>query len=140
MIYQTASERECHGGFTVLEVVIALFIFGLISTALFRLIGQTERIRGRALYVENATLLAADEAERLRNTAAQLAQFEDSSYTAERDGRTFYVNRKIIEDDEDRFTINKRLEPVHVMLEISAGADSREKPLTFSLLIGSDEP
>lgn len=125
-------------GFTVLEVVIALFIFGLVSSALFNLMGHSSRIRGRALYVENATRLAADESERLKNISAQNSVFEDSSYTVEHGGREYKVERTIINENPSQ--LPSRFEPVHISIRVSGALNEEEKPLTFNLLIGNDSP
>ena len=79
-------------GFTMLEVIVAIIIFGFIASAIFNLLTQTDRIHGRAVFVEGAARLAAGEAERLRSAAARNVLFEDSSYSETVSGRSYRVN------------------------------------------------
>lgn len=133
--------HQKRNGFTVLEVIVAIFIFGCISAALFKLIAQSERIRGRALFVESAARFAADEAERLRNIAINNEVFEDSSFTESAGGRTFLVQRKIVESaDLVSAFLPKRLEPLEIEITVSDAIDAGIKPLHFKLLMGSDRP
>lgn len=127
-------------GFTVLEVMVALFIFGCVSMAILSLIRQTDRIRGHAVYMENATRIAADESERLRNIASQNGEFKDSSFTQIAAGRTFSVNRRILAADEAPSYEIRPLEPVHVEITIADAITPSKQPLTFNLLIGTDKP
>lgn len=128
-------------GFTVLEVVIAIFIFGLVSTALFNLMIQTDRIRGRALYLENCSRLAASEAERLRSIAAENAPVEDSMYTTTAGKIMFTVQRKILDNDVSPDYLAHARKPVAVEIRI---AEERSppfyEPLYFKLLIGQERP
>lgn len=133
------SERPTTG-FTVLEVVIALFIFGCVSASLFRLIMQTDQIRGRALYLDNCTRLAAGEAERLRSIATQNTPVEDSLYSVTTAGRTFTVNRQVIETDVPPSFIAGPRKPVAVELLITDENNSRFSPLSFKLLLGQENP
>jgi type II secretory pathway pseudopilin PulG len=127
-------------GFTVLEVVIAIFIFGCVSAALFQLMVQTDKIRGRAVYLEQCTRLAASEAERLRSIAAQSVPVEDSSYTATYGGRTFTVKRRCKEDDTPPSFIPTAREPAAVEITVVDENDTRQTPLSFKLLIGQENP
>lgn len=131
-------------GFTVLEVIVAIFIFGCVSAALFQFIAQSDRIRGRALFVEGATQLAANESERLRNIATQNGAFEDSTYVETITGRSFSITRHIIENDDIGSTnynpLRSPLEPVEVELLINDASNSDVKPLRFKLLVGNDQP
>jgi len=131
-------QRE--NGFTVLEVMIALFIFGCVSLAILSLIRQTDRIRGHAVYIEKATRLAADESERLRNIASQNGEFSDSSFTQNVSGRPFIVNRHVVTADDAPSYEVKPLTPVHIELTITDAGTSTIEPLTFNLLIGTDQP
>lgn len=127
-------------GFTVLEVVIALFIFGCVSAALFQLMIQTDKIRGRAVYLELCTRLAANEAERLRSIAAQGVPVEDSTYFTTSGGRNFTVKRVCEKDDAPPSFIPVAREPVAVEISISDEANSRQAPLTFRMLLGQENP
>lgn len=127
-------------GYTVIEVIVAVFIFGLISASIFNLIANTERIRGRAVFVSAATRLAASEAERLRSIAAGNAELEDSSYTDDISGRTFKVERNVKEaEDPPSFTARAR-EPYQVEIVVSDNGNEGVTPLRFKILVGQDNP
>jgi hypothetical protein len=129
-----------YNGYTVLEVIVAIFIFGGISTAMFRLIAHTDRIRGRVIFVENAVQLAANEAERLRNIAAQSGIFTDSTFTEIITGRSFSVERNIIENNDINSILPHPPEPVEIELIVSDALHAEMIPLRFKLLVGSDRP
>ena len=127
-------------GFTMLEVVIAIFIFGCVAASLFGMMIQTDRIQGRALYLENCMRLAADEAERLRSNAARNAIFEDSMYTVASGERIFTIRRIVLKDDAPPSFIPKAREPVAVTIEVDDENDTRFDPIQFKLLVGQESP
>ena len=129
-------------GYTVLEVVIAIFIFGCVSASLFTLIMQTDRIRGRARYLEVCTRLAAGEAERLRSCAAQNAVVEDSMYTTDSGERTITVRRTVITPEAPPSYLPQPREPVavEIMVADEQNLNPAYPPLRFKLLIGQENP
>jgi hypothetical protein len=128
------------GGTTVMEVIVAIFIFSCISAVVFNLLGQTERIRSRAIFVENATRLAAGEAERLRSHATGNVPVDDSDYTETVSGRTFRIERKHIDNDRQPSFLARGREPAEIELRISDERNNRIRPLRFKLLVGQDNP
>jgi prepilin-type N-terminal cleavage/methylation domain-containing protein len=128
-----------NSGYTILEVIMAIFIFGCISAAVYRLLSNTDRLRGRAIFVKTATRFAATEAELLRNIAAQNGVFEDSSYVVVQNGRSYTVNRKIIEDETFSFQPKAR-EPEEIEITVTDTRNENIPPLSFKLLIGVDDP
>lgn len=126
-------------GFTVLEVILAIFIFGCITSALFNLIGQTDRLYGRSIYVSKVTSLALAEAERLRSSAVSKTVVEDSTYTETVSGRTFRIERDVVEQDETSL-LPKDREPLCIMLRISEEGGLSREPIHFRLLLGEDNP
>ena len=133
------STAKCNCGYTVLEVILAVFIFGCISTAIFRLLMNTDRIRGRAIFVRTATRLAASEAELLKNIASRNSAYEDSSYTVEQNGRSYTVKR-IITEEESFSLLPAAREPEEITIVVSDTNNDSIKPLTFKMLIGVDDP
>ena len=127
-------------GFTLLEVIVAISIFSLISMAIFNLLTQTDRIHGRAVFVEGASRLAAGEAERLRSAAARSVLIEDSSYSETVSGRLYRVSRNVIEPDAPPSFEPTAREPVMVELTVSDERNGKIVPLRFKLLIGQDNP
>ena len=133
------STAKSNHGYTVLEVIVAIFIFGCISTAIFRLLMTTDRIRGRTIFVRTATRLAATEGELLKNISSQNSVFEDSSYTVEQNGRSYTVKRIITEKEPYSFLPTAR-EPEEITIVVSDTKNETVTPLTFKILIGVDDP
>ena len=140
MLLYVDDTKNHSDGFTILEVIFAIFILGLISSAIFKLISNADRIRGHALFIESATQLASDEAERVRNIAAQNQFLEDSSYTVLYSGRTLHVKRNIIESDAPPTLLAKPREPTTIELIVSNNNMEMKKSLRFKILIGYDNP
>jgi len=126
-------------GYTVLEVILAIFIFGCVTSALFNLIGHTDRLYGRSIYISKVTALALAEAERLRSSAVSRTVVEDSTYTETVSGRTFRIEREVVEQDETSFLPRQR-EPLCIVLKISEEAALQREPIRFRLLLGEDNP
>lgn len=86
-------------GFTVLEVIIAVFIFGCISAALVKTMMTADRIRGRSSFISDSVLLAENEVERLRNAASFKTEVLDCTYVATINQKEYNVERHIIISD-----------------------------------------
>ncbi len=131
---------KAYRGYSVLEFIVAIFIFGCVSAAVFSLIAQTDRLYGRAVFVEGATRLAAAEAERLRSHAVGNVIFEDSLYTETISDRKYRVYRRIVEPDV--LPSFERISRVPKAVEIVVSDETKEKldSLRFKLLIGQDNP
>jgi type II secretory pathway pseudopilin PulG len=136
------NHNERSSGYTVLEIIVAFFIFGCISAAAFNLIAQTERIRARALFVESATRIAADEAEHLKSIAACGTELEDSSYSVNHSGRALSVKRTIIKTDSIASILPRAREPHLVEISVNAAGNSPAdtSALRFKMLVGQDSP
>jgi len=80
----TARKRRAHGGFSVLEVLVAFIIVALVVTALFQLFGAALRNASGAGDWTRALLVAQS---RLELTAATQPLREASDAGAEADGR-----------------------------------------------------
>jgi type II secretory pathway pseudopilin PulG len=93
-------KRMCNReGFTVLEVIIAVFIFGCISAALVKTIMTADRIRGRSSFISDSVLLAENEVERLRNAASFKTEVMDCTYVATINQKEYNIERRIIKND-----------------------------------------
>lgn len=115
-----ASEILCsstkRNGFTVLEVIVAIFIFGCISAALVKTLSTADRIRGRASFISEATILAQNEAERLRNAASFKTEVLDCTYTATVNSKHYSVERRII-DIETGILENKTIPEIELAIK-----------------------
>jgi prepilin-type N-terminal cleavage/methylation domain-containing protein len=90
------SSNHNHNGFTVLEVIIAVFIFGCISAALVKTMMTADRIRGRSSFISDSVHLAQNEVERLRNAASFKTEVLDCTYVATINQKEYDIERRII--------------------------------------------
>ena len=129
------------GGFTVIEVMFAIFIFSIVSTSVFKVIQNTDRLKNRAIFVESATRIAGNESERLRNNAALHSELEDSIYTVKLSQRIFSINRKIItSDDNTPSYIPQARVPDLIEITVSDFNDPERHSLKFTFMQGYDNP
>jgi prepilin-type N-terminal cleavage/methylation domain-containing protein len=109
-------------GFTVLEVIVAVFIFGCISAALVKTIATADRIRGRAIFVTESVILAQNEFERLRNAAGFKTEVLDCTYIANINNKAYDVERRILVPELE---ISKSSDIPEIELAVKpAGSDS----------------
>jgi Tfp pilus assembly protein PilV len=86
-------------GMTILEAMIALFILGFTMTAVIGLVVTGDKIAGRRTGVSYATLIAANEAERLKNFQTSPVLPNDTAYSDTVNGLTYAVTRMRIRRD-----------------------------------------
>jgi prepilin-type N-terminal cleavage/methylation domain-containing protein len=109
-------------GFTVLEVIVAVFIFGCISAALVRVIATADRIRGRAIFVTESVILAQNEFERLRNAAGFKTEVLDCTYIATVNNKEYDIVRRILVPELE---ISNKSDIPEIEIAVKpAGADS----------------
>jgi type II secretory pathway pseudopilin PulG len=84
---------------TILESLIAMLILGITTTAVTNLIVTGDRIAGRRNAVSCATIIAKNEAERLRAYEKSLVLPKDTSYTEILNSIEFDVTRTWIKND-----------------------------------------
>lgn len=89
-----------NSGYTIIEVLTAVVIFGLISGGLFTALRTGDKIRGRSISLSNASILASNELEILQNRISHGAEPSDSSYKVLLDNREFEVTRSIIQPEQ----------------------------------------
>jgi type II secretory pathway pseudopilin PulG len=80
-------------GFTILEVIVALFIFSCSLTAVMVLMATGDKINGRRMALSAATMVAASQVELLRQQDASLVVMEDTAYEETLNDITFEVKR-----------------------------------------------
>lgn len=122
-------------GFTVLEVILAVVILTITTTAIMHFILVGDRVYGRSLLIENATQLARNEAELLKAQAPVSETIEDCEYEKLIGDRSFIVIRQVMENDSlDSLGTDYPIRGIelHVKEEIS----SDEPLVTFKLIQG----
>jgi hypothetical protein len=85
--------KNAPSGFTVLEVLAALFILGCTLTAVMQLMVTGDRINARRLGISNATIAASNQVETIRQQEESMALLEDTTYETSLNGIDFEVKR-----------------------------------------------
>jgi len=121
-------------GFTLLEVIVALFIFGCISAALLKALSAADRIQGRASLVTNASMLAENEIESIRSKAFFFEALEDCTYTAAAGSGIFQVDRRVI--PHDNFSIEDKPEIMEIEVTVKENSQSSGTLVRYRFLQG----
>ncbi|MDO5575511.1 MAG: prepilin-type N-terminal cleavage/methylation domain-containing protein [Fibrobacter sp.] len=125
-------------GFTIMEVLAAVFIFSCISLAVLKAIGSADRIRSRSSTVINARVLAENEFTRIAHTASRQETINDSNYTETINGREFDIQRKILITGEQIFGSipeNNQTSLCEIELTVTPKNDE-QNPLRFRMIQG----
>ncbi len=91
-------------GFTILEVIVALFIFGCTLTAVMNLMVTGDKINGRRLVLSSATMVASNQIESIRKQEESLTIMGDTTYEETINGIVFEVRRTHIVPENDKLT------------------------------------
>ncbi len=86
-------------GLTLVEVILAMVVLGIISVMLLRFLDFGESVRGRGLRVDAASVLARNEAERVKVQAGNCVAVEDTFYETSGYGLFFWVSRETVTGD-----------------------------------------
>ncbi len=116
-------QHNC-SGFTVLEVIIAVFIFGCISAALVKTMITADRIRGRSAFISDSVMLAQNEVERLRNAASFKTEVLDCTYVATINQKEYDIERRIISSEYEYLQSKKNTIPEIELAIKPANSDS----------------
>jgi|GEM_PF-1003765 type II secretory pathway pseudopilin PulG len=82
-------------GVTILEVIVALFVFGCALTAVMNLMVTGDKISGRRSALSGATMLASSQVEVLRQQEESIVVVEDTTYEETLNGITYEVKRML---------------------------------------------
>jgi len=107
-------------GFTITELLAAIFVFSIVSYSLFSGLSVGDRIKGKANATRAASVLASNEAERIRNEALQGIEPRELTYMETVSGITFTVSRRKI------YTQNANIENNNV-IEVEISVDPQRK-------------
>jgi hypothetical protein len=86
-------------GMTIIEAIIALCILSFTTSAVIGLVVTGDKIAGRRTGVSYAAIIAANEAERLKNFQTSLVLPGDTAYSETVNGLTYEVTRTRIRRD-----------------------------------------
>lgn len=122
-------------GFTLIEVLFAMVVFGMISVALLRALTEADKIKGRGTLVMAVSVLARNEAESVKNIGQLHGEINDTTYDATYENREFTVERKVIDPVDILSVESKKSSIKEVEITIS---DRNEPPQLwhFRLLQG----
>ena len=82
-----------NSGYTILEVLIALFIFSCAIAGVLQLMLTGDRISARRQGLSSATMLASNQIETIRRQEESSTIMGDSTYEASLNGLSFEVRR-----------------------------------------------
>jgi Tfp pilus assembly protein PilV len=92
--------RSC-AGLTILEVMMATVILTIVAPIFIQFLVAGDKVRGRALTLDRAAMLARNEAERIKSASGLEEPLADSSYEESCGGALFTVERSVVERDEE---------------------------------------
>jgi len=119
-------------GFTLLELMVAIFIFFIVEYTLFHGIITGDKIRGKANISRTAAILASNEAERVRSAALRGIEIQDSAYTETVSGFEYKILRTNI-NPPDIVIENKTYTELEIRVEPQSALAS---PYVFKFLQG----
>ena len=120
-------------GFTILEVLIALLIFGFTFTSIMMLILNGDKLNGRRAAISAGTMLAMNQVEKIKELPQSATILGDTSYEEKMNNIPFIVQRTRISPTE----INKDSAIGYLEFTVTVKAKSgMYQPLCFHLLQG----
>lgn len=91
-------------GFTIMEVMAAVVIFSIVLTAVLRLMSMGDKINGRSSWLSHATILASNQAEKIKQQENSLEIMGDTSYEETINDQEFHIDRTRVNEPADRFS------------------------------------
>lgn len=98
-------------GMTILEVLLALVIFSIVSVSIMSLIGNIDKMRIKNKKRDYATLIASNAAERLKYHG-RYSNLNDSVYTVNINGNEYTVEYLRLNDNEN----SEKLHPIELKI------------------------
>ena len=127
--------RSKGAGFSVLEVIIAIFILTVTSAILLNFLLSGDKLYGRNLLVVNAAQLAQNEAEALKAQSYSLETIEDNEFEEEIGNRMYVIKRTVL--DSAVFDSLFSGYPIKVVeIHVMEGFDSEKSLTSFKMLQG----
>lgn len=123
------------GGFTLVEVIIAMVIFAMVVISLLRAVTSADKIKGRGATVMAASILARNEAEIIKNIASTSREFHDTLYTSIVNRKEYTIERKVL-DQQDLFSEPNPGKNIFEIKIIISEKNPSAKPFEFRLLQG----
>lgn len=123
-------------GFTLVEILIAMIIFAIVSVVLLRAITAADKIKSRGTSVLCVSVIASNESESIKNIGYLKGELNDTTYNVKYDKKEYTVERKIIESsNSDPFT-SMRTSGIREIEIIISEKEKTEHSWQFKLLQG----
>jgi type II secretory pathway pseudopilin PulG len=120
--------KRAQSGYTILESIVALFIFSCITAAILKGIGSADKIRSRASVVMNVSRIAENQFEHIRQKASFSEEIQDCTWVMTSDGREYQIERRVLLPDSVVYGIAEKPSLLEIELRIKTGKDN---PQTF---------
>ncbi|NLE01093.1 MAG: prepilin-type N-terminal cleavage/methylation domain-containing protein [Fibrobacter sp.] len=136
--HKSTGIKQAISGFTMLEVLVAMFIFGFIAISLLKALGTADHIHSRSVITMNSVLIAENAIENIRKKITYNESVEDCTYVETVGRREYTVQRRIIIPDS-LLLENKQPSLLDIEINISPGVDNLQNnsPMTFRFLQGT---
>lgn len=132
---QDCTNHQLQSGYTILESIVALFIFSVIAAAILNAMGTADKIRSKASIVMKATRIAENEFEHIRQKVPFTEAIEDCTWTVNSGGPEFQVERRVLLPDSVKFG-NSEPSLMEIELVITASRPIQQK-YQFRMLQGN---
>ncbi len=129
------SDHHSQSGYTVLESIVALFIFSCVTAAILNALGTADKIRSRASVVMNVSRIAENQFEIIRQQASFSEAIEDCTWVASSSGREYQIERRILLPDSVKYGNAEEPSLLEIELNITATKDKNTR-YTFRSLQG----
>ena len=119
-------------GLSLYEVLLAMTILGCVVGPLMTAIHNGDTIARRARHQSSASMLAANEAERIKSMEYTKFALRDTLYQEQMGSATYFVRRSVVGEVT---TLGLLESPETVELEIQAGLAESDSPIVVVRLL-----
>jgi hypothetical protein len=120
------SIKGSQAGYTILESIVALFIFSCITAAILKAIGTADKIHSRASVVINVSRIAENEFEHIRQKASFSEEIKDCTWVMMSGSREYHIERKVILPDSVVYGISEKPSLLEIELNIKTGKANQQ--------------
>ncbi len=129
------SFKGSQSGYTILESIVALFIFSCITVAILKAIGTADKIRSRASVVMNVSRIAENHFELIRQKVSFSEEIQDCTWVMVSGAREYQIERKVLLPDSVVYGIAEKPSLLEIELNIKTG-NTNQQTYRFRTLQG----
>ncbi len=122
------TQKESQAGYTILESIVAMFIFSCITAAILKAIGTADKIHSRASVVMNVSRIAENEFEHIRQKASFSEEIQDCTWVMTSGAREYQIERKVLLPDSVKYGISEKPSLLEIELNIKT---EKANPQTY---------